>query len=248
MTSSKEERRAQQAQRVARSSDVSARLAAANVGADGQPRDVLAELRALAVVQRGGLALTLRQFARGGGAASSVPAEVLRFCLALTETNMAAMYEAAGWGWNSKKKQRELEDEEARLLVAFDSEERPVAFAHFRFIREKDCPVLYVYELQVESGVGRKGLGRHLMLAMELAALKARMEWVMLTVFKCNTAAAAFYGKLKYSTDETCPAEEDESATYSILSKRLQLSAAPAPAAAPLQQAQAHSNSTLVSS
>jgi GNAT superfamily N-acetyltransferase len=233
MTASKADRRAEQAQRAARSAEVGARLAAANVDADGRPRDVLAELRALAVVQRGGLTLTLRQFARGRGAASSVPAEVLRFCLALTETNMSAMYEGAGWGWNAKKKQRELEHEEARLLVAFDSEERPVAFAHFRFVREKDCPVLYVYELQVDSSAGRKGLGRHLMLVLELAAHKARMEWVMLTVFKCNKAASAFYAKLKYSTDETCPSQEDGEVTYCILSKRLQLSAAPA--ATPLQ-------------
>ena len=62
-----------------------------------------------------------------------------------------------------------------------------------------------------------------------------RFEAAMASLEICplTPEVSAFYAKLKYSTDETCPSKEDGDATYCILSKRLQLSAAPA--AAPLQ-------------
>lgn len=50
--------------------------------------------------------------------------------------------------------------------------EPAVGFVHIRFVVEQNVPVLYVYELQLEKCVQRKGLGRFLMLFMELLARK----------------------------------------------------------------------------
>ena len=47
-----------------------------------------------------------------------------------------------------------------------------VAFVQYRFVIEEDVPVLYVFELQLESSVQRKGLGKFLMQLLELIAHK----------------------------------------------------------------------------
>ena len=59
---------------------------------------------------------------------------------------------------------------------------------------------------------------------LELVALRQKMEWVMLTVFKANKASMNFFmNKMNYDIDETSPSQcsiYDES-TYEILSKSL---------------------------
>lgn len=47
-----------------------------------------------------------------------------------------------------------------------------VGFVHYRFTIEEDIPVIYVYELQLESHVRGKGLGKFLMQLIELIARK----------------------------------------------------------------------------
>lgn len=47
-----------------------------------------------------------------------------------------------------------------------------VGFVHYRFTVEEEIPVLYVYELQLEPHVQRKGLGKFLMQLIELIAHK----------------------------------------------------------------------------
>ncbi|GBG32059.1 N-alpha-acetyltransferase 40 [Hondaea fermentalgiana] len=203
---------------------ISSTLSAARFAEDGTtPRDHLENFAAFAKFDRNGLQLTLKAFARG--AEGGVPPEVLKACFDMTEANMKASYEESGWGWNALKKQRELESEEARLLVAFDTDDVPRAFLHFRFEREEDQLVLYVYEVQVDQATcARKGVGRHIMLLAELIARRAGMDWVCLTVLNCNEAAAKFYERLGYKMDETSPQvsqmEGEEDASYTILSKR----------------------------
>ncbi|KAK8762228.1 hypothetical protein V5799_026505 [Amblyomma americanum] len=79
--------------------------------------------------------------------------------------------------------------------------------------------VLYCYELQLESHVQRRGLGSHLMRQLDVLAAHFRMCKTVLTVFKSNTGALAFYQKaLGYRIDETSPA--GDAADYVILSRR----------------------------
>ena len=78
---------------------------------------------------------------------------------------MKSLYEKSSWGWNEKNKREELFDEDAWYLMARQkSDGTPMAFAHFRFDMDYDDEVLYVYEIQLEEDVRRKGLGKFMML------------------------------------------------------------------------------------
>jgi hypothetical protein len=82
---------------------------------------------------------------------------------------------------------------------------------------ERSSVILYVYELQIETDSEKKGFGRFLMRAVELIALKHKMEAVMSTVFKANMPARLFDQKMKYqmhSTSLEMSREEALEATY----------------------------------
>jgi len=66
--------------------------------------------------------------------------------------------------------------------------------------------------------VRRFGLGKHIMRVLEEISAAARLSLVVLTVFKHNPNALAFFKSIGYCIDETCP-EEDEEKDYFIMSK-----------------------------
>jgi ribosomal protein S18 acetylase RimI-like enzyme len=102
-------------------------------------------------------------------------------------------------------------------------EGEPVGFVSFRYTTGDDdhAPLLYVYELQLESSVHRQGLGKHLMSLVELLAWKCQLLRVVLTVFARNEPAMRLYTRtLHYDLDDTDPSLHDERAPYSILAKR----------------------------
>mmetsp|Transcript_19358 Transcript_19358/g.31716 ORF Transcript_19358/g.31716 Transcript_19358/m.31716 type:complete len:181 (+) Transcript_19358:207-749(+) len=164
----------------------------------------------------------------------------------LLKHNMHGMYERDK-GWNDRKKMRELREDDARFLLvkkktlstesgsgmekpsllgeneAKTAEELPadlLAFVHFRFTTEGAREVLYVYEIQLNESVTRKGLGKFLMQLIELIARRNKMKAVFLTVHKENSAAVSFYkNALKYNIDESSPDEADDAYGYLILSK-----------------------------
>jgi hypothetical protein len=107
------------------------------------------------------------------------------------------------WQEEEKVKRREMVDPEARYIFVHEvvnsnaddmttvlTEEDTstsrqedsgplVGFVHYRFVLEEDVPVLYVYELQLESCVQGKGLG---MFLMELIAQKVLKYFSQLTL------------------------------------------------------------------
>ena len=80
----------------------------------------------------------------------------------LMRTNMKASYEASSWGWKEANKKEEMFEDAAWYMIARDKDNNnePIAFAHFRYDMDYDDEVLYVYEIQIDDKVRRKGLGR----------------------------------------------------------------------------------------
>uniref|UniRef100_A0A453PP21 N-alpha-acetyltransferase 40 n=1 Tax=Aegilops tauschii subsp. strangulata TaxID=200361 RepID=A0A453PP21_AEGTS len=89
---------------------------------------------------------------------------------------------------------------------------RLLSFVHNRFVIEEGVPVLYAYELQLESSAQGKGLRKFLMQLIELINARMLVEpngAVMLTVQKSNTDAMAFYNNLGHVISTTSPSRFD---------------------------------------
>lgn len=108
----------------------------------------------------------------------------------------------------------------------------PVAYVSLRYEVEAGEAVLYVYEVQLEEAVQRKGLGRCLMQLCELIAHRLGMRCIRLTVMHGNEGARKLYASLGYTLDESTPTSCDPSsdAQYDILCKRMRQRAAAAAA------------------
>jgi len=153
--------------------------------------------------------------------ATDLSSETKDWIFKLMEGNMRTHYVKSDWGWNSNNKRTELFEDNAWHLIARSEDGAPVAFCHFRFDMDFDDDVLYVYEVQLEETVRRKGLGKMMLKMLELMMVKAEMVKIMLTCFKHNQAASSFFKDcLKYEVDETCPYNTIyEQFDYEILSR-----------------------------
>lgn len=78
------------------------------------------------------------------------------------------------WPTEEKIKRREMSSPEALYIFVHtdNSKESIIGFVQYRFTIEEEIPVVYVYELQLESAYQGKGLGKFLMLLIELIARK----------------------------------------------------------------------------
>lgn len=111
----------------------------------------------------------------------------------LLKLNMEAPY-GPEWPDEEKIKRREMVAAEARYIFVheiliedadevLESKDKKrtcsckgplVGFVHYRFILEEEVPVVYVYELQLESHVQGKGIGKFLMQLIELIACQVQ--------------------------------------------------------------------------
>lgn len=150
----------------------------------------------------------------------------LEQCLDLFERNMGDLYKQSSWGLDMDAKRDELQHHKSRFWIVTSENNKVAAFLHFRFCMDVDeeptCACLYVYEIQVDPHCQMRGIGRHLMTVSESIAQAAKLDKVMLTVFKKNTAALQFYRqRLEYDIDSTSPSQHGEPADYEIVSKQL---------------------------
>ncbi|KAJ7307266.1 hypothetical protein JRQ81_009265 [Phrynocephalus forsythii] len=155
---------------------------------------------------------------------SNLDPATLDWAFELTKTNMQTLYEQSEWGWKDREKRGEMTDDRAWYLVALEGGSLPVAFSHFRFDVEGGEEVLYCYEVQLESRVRRKGLGKFLLQILQLVANSTQMKKVMLTVFKHNHGAYQFFREaLQFEIDDTSPSVSGccvDGCSYEILSWR----------------------------
>ncbi|OMO79384.1 hypothetical protein COLO4_24457 [Corchorus olitorius] len=140
----------------------------------------------------------------------------------LLKANMEGPY-GSQWAVEEKVKRREMVAPEARYIFLHSNANEMMedsanlqnpspllGFVHYRFTLEEDIPVLYLYEIQLDSSVQGKGLGKFLMQLIELIARKNRMEALVLTVQKANSLAMKFYiSKLGYVISIISPSRVD---------------------------------------
>lgn len=67
--------------------------------------------------------------------------------------------------------------EEGTFTKCMEKVSHMIGFVHYRFILEEDIPVLYLYELQLESRVHGKGLGAFLMQQLEHIAFEVLLPF-----------------------------------------------------------------------
>ncbi|XP_053134496.1 N-alpha-acetyltransferase 40 isoform X3 [Hemicordylus capensis] len=162
---------------------------------------------------------------------SSLDPATLDWAFELTKVNMQTLYEQSEWGWKDREKRDEMTDDRAWYLIALKDGSVPVAFSHFRFDVECGEEVLYCYEVQLESKVRRKGLGKFLIQILQLVANGTQMKKVMLTVFKHNRGAYQFFREaLQFEIDDASPSMSGccgEDCSYEILSRRTKFGSAP---------------------
>eukprot|EP00923_Selenidium_pygospionis_P055272 GHVN01096370.1.p1 GENE.GHVN01096370.1~~GHVN01096370.1.p1 ORF type:complete len:300 (-),score=54.94 GHVN01096370.1:187-1086(-) len=147
-----------------------------------------------------------------GYAACDVPQTLMEACFALTKGNMQHLYDGAEFnnkGWSDKIKMKELTHDEARFIIAKTETDGELSgFAHFRFEPDEETgeEIMYLYEIQLVSGLRRKGLGRFMMMGLELVARKLEMKKIVCTVLKENPEGSHFFkGKLGFQMDPSSP-------------------------------------------
>ncbi|VDO07027.1 unnamed protein product [Rodentolepis nana] len=158
----------------------------------------------------------------------------------LLENNMKHLYLKSSWGWDEESKFNEMFAPESRLLLCYPTKSKqicdigrhknppslnpsdndPCAFVHFRFEVDARRPVLYCYEIQVLDRIRCMGLGQNLLQILYKIAEVNKLTRVMLTVFKFNSSAYAFFGRNGFKTDSTDLSKEGKSVDYSIMSRR----------------------------
>lgn len=149
---------------------------------------------------------------------------VIDWAIDLTECNMKTLYESCAWGWNKNKKVEEMTDDSAWYVVATDDVKGiPLGFSHFRFDMDYGEPVLYCYEVQVDVGVRRCGIGSRLLEILETIARGTQMHCIRLTVLTHNITSSQFFASCGYTLDKTSPPLE-EAVHYEIFSKSTQKS------------------------
>jgi len=216
MTKSAKSKASSKEKKLARKNLVAA-AQASPVQLANKKEDILSDFVAFTKYERNGVAAQLEFYT-----SESIPDELRAWCFDLLKANMEETYAE---DWSDREKRAELKDDEARFLVMKNKEDsEPLAFVHLRFVYEEEIEVLYVYEVQVSEALQRKGVGKFLMQLCELIARKNDMKGVMLTCFKNNPSALAFYlEKLKYVIDPISPSYVNPLAadeyTYEIISK-----------------------------
>ena len=182
------------------------------------------------VASSGGAGPGEERFEVRGRMASDLSCEEKEEVYRIFEENMSYYYSKT-WGLKKDEKMNELFHPTSRLFCLYTkSPESPnsgslAAFTIFRFEwdddEEPEYPVLYCYELQIQSSFQGKGLGKKLMEILAATAKKFKLEKVMLTCFNINEAAMSFYKAVGYVLDNNSPTKCGFPSDYEILSREI---------------------------
>lgn len=182
------------------------RLRQALFNDDGKDKNVLA-----------GIAPSFLKFDRSGANVSislspKLNEDEVDWAFELAKSNMEDRYDTSGYGWDDEDKERELTEGGARFLLIRSVEtEELIGFAHFRFTVQGEVldqmigePCLYVMDLHMEEAFQRKGLGRHLLVLLELIARREQMTRVSFPVYLGDESTQAWVTKQRgYVVDDS---------------------------------------------
>jgi GNAT superfamily N-acetyltransferase len=134
----------------------------------------------------------------------------------ITRQNMEQRYDASGYGWDDDDKERELTEDGARFLLLRDANDcdKLIGYAHFRFTVQGEVidamagdSCLFLVDLHLEEPYQRKGLGKHMMVLLELLARREKMSRVSTPIYLGDEATKQWLTdsvKRGYVLDESC--------------------------------------------
>ncbi|KAK5171881.1 uncharacterized protein LTR77_003518 [Saxophila tyrrhenica] len=161
----------------------------------------------------------------------------LNQCFDLISLTSRSHYEPSSFGWHSRRKLREMREEEMRYLLVRSTtladrdgdsavEGEVKGFLSFMLTHDSSpaVPVVYVYEIHLLPELRQCGLGGHLMQVAEDVARATGVEKVMLTCFVANETVRRWYEGRGYGVDVVSPEDRMTrrkvvKADYVIMSK-----------------------------
>lgn len=176
--------------------------------ADGKDKDVCAALGPFMKYDRNGLDVKI-------SFAPRLKDDVKKWAFKAVKDTMEDKYDAAGYGWDDADKLKELEEDGGRFLVLKEAGAL-VGVVHFRFTVQGDVvdkmlgdTVLMVHDLQIAPSHRRKGLGKHVVQLLEMAARKQKIARLSMQVMLGDDETRAFVQSLKggkFAADESLEA------------------------------------------
>ncbi|KAL4869305.1 acyl-CoA N-acyltransferase [Aspergillus spectabilis] len=182
---------------------------------------------------------------------STIPDGDLESCLDLISLTSSAAYKASSGGWSPTEKRKEMKLPEMKYMILRrgaeshtpdgdsegnngsedDGEEDETGdfagFLEFMVTYEDGYEVLYCYEIHLTPEAQGQGLGEELTSRFERIGQRIGLEKTMLTVFKSNSRAVAFYERVGFTEDENSPRPRRlrngtvKEVDYMIMSKNL---------------------------
>jgi GNAT superfamily N-acetyltransferase len=135
------------------------------------------------------------------------------WAFSLSQDNMEEIYDASGYGWDDEDKKRELTEQGARFLLIKDNATHELkGYIHFRFTVQGEVldqmvgqPCLYVMDMHLVEDIQRKGLGKHLLVILELIARRQQMSRVTFPIYIGDEKTKAWLVKQGkgYESDES---------------------------------------------
>jgi len=104
---------------------------------------------------------------------------------------------------------RDINADSAVIATRNTSQTAPeiIGFASFMLTHAPPEPVIYLYELHLQPAYRALGLGAHLLKTIEDIGRSVGVQRAMLTVFKSNTDARAWYAHKGWEVDSTSPGD-----------------------------------------
>lgn len=194
---------------------------------DGKDLNVLKPFERMAKYKRNGLDVKMElHFAK-------LDRRLFKWALLLNKQNVKQAYNECGYGWDEDEVRDELNERANRFIFLRNAadNDKLCGYISFGFSLSGQCvdemsgePALFVNEIQLTSEVTGKGLGKYIMMILELIAKKHAMSLMIVPLVKGQDRARNFFVNTckGFAQDENF-GEDD---CQEILSKDLSVAAA----------------------